>query len=134
MLGVTLREISAMPHSREPNIAEEIYKVLVPAEYLEDFELTHVENKQEEWVLELVEKEDRVPKALLGKSVVLDGYCNEIDILSHAFSLKKIYLRMIRRRWKEQGTTTHYSNDYNLHLPGMKTTREFRDFLKEIGG
>ena len=134
MLGVTLREISAMPHLRQPNIAEEIYKVLVPAEYLEDFELTHVENKQEEWVLELVEKEDRVPKALLGKSVVLDGYCNEIDILSHAFSLKKIYLRMIRRRWKEQGTTTHYSNDYNLHLPGMKTTREFRDFLKEIGG
>ncbi len=41
---------------------------------------------------------------------------------------------MIRRRWKEQGTTTHFSNDYNLHIPGMKTTREFRDFLKEIGG
>ncbi len=123
-----------MPHPVQANLAEEIYKVLVPAEYLADFDLTHVENKQEEWILELVEKEDRIPQALLGKSVVLDGYCNEIDILSHAFSLKKIYLRMIRRRWKEQGTTTHYSNDYNLHIPGMKTTREFRDFLKEIGG
>jgi hypothetical protein len=123
-----------MPHPFQANLAEEIYKVLIPVEYLADFDLTHVENKQEEWILELVEKEDRIPHALLGKSVVLDGYCNEIDILSHAFSLKKIYLRMIRRRWKEQGTTIHYSNEYNLHIPGMKTTREFRDFLKEIGG
>lgn len=123
-----------MPHPRQSKLAEEIYKVLIPAEYLEDFELTHVESKQAEWVLELVEKEDCVPKALLGKSVVLDGYCNEIDILTHAFSLKKIYLRMICRRWKEQGTTNHYSNDYNLHLPRMKTTRESRGFLKEIGG
>ena len=34
----------------------------------------------------------------------------------------------------EKGTTKHYSNEYDLHIPGMKTTREFRDFLKEIGG
>ena len=47
---------------------------------------------------------------------------------------EKIYLRLIRRRWKEKGTTKHYSNEYNLHIPGMKTTKEFRDFLKEIGG
>jgi len=81
-----------------------------------------------------VEKRDRIPSSLQGKDVVLDGYCNEIDILTHAFSLKKIYLRLIRRRWKERGTTKQYSNEYNLHIPGMKTTREFRDFLKEIGG
>lgn len=65
---------------------------------------------------------------------MLDGYNNEIDILTHAFSLKKIYLRLTRRRWKEKGTTNHYSNEYNLNIPGMKTTKEFRDFLKEIGG
>jgi hypothetical protein len=123
-----------MPHVRQANISEEIYKVLIPEEYLQDFEVNHVENKPTEWVIELLEKEDRIPQALTGKEAVLDGYNNEIDILTHAFSLKKIYLRLIRRRWKEKGTTKHYSNEYNLHLPGMKTTREFRDFLKEIGG
>jgi hypothetical protein len=123
-----------MPHVRQANISEEIYKVLIPEEYLQDFEVNHVENKPTEWVIELLEKEDRIPQALAGKEAVLDGYNNEIDILTHAFSLKKIYLRLIRRRWKEKGTTKHYSNEYNLHLPGMKTTREFRDFLKEIGG
>jgi hypothetical protein len=123
-----------MPHPRQANLPEEVYKVLIPEEYLADFEVNHIENKPQEWVIELVEKEDRVPQALAGKEVVLDGYNNEIDILTHAFSLKKIYLRLIRRRWKEKGTIKHYSNEYNLHIPGMKTTKEFRDFLKEIGG
>lgn len=123
-----------MPHPRQTNIAEESYKILIPEEYLEDFEVNHIENKAQEWVIELVEKEDRIPEGLRGKEAVLDGYCNEIDILTHAFSLKKIYLRLVRRRWKEKGDTKGYSNEYNLHIPGMKTTREFRDFLKEIGG
>jgi len=54
--------------------------------------------------------------------------------LTHAFSLKKIYLRLYRRLWKEKGTTKGYFNTYDLYIPGMKTTKEFRDFLKEIGG
>lgn len=123
-----------MPSNKQLNFNEEVLKILIPEEYLKDFEPNSVENKPTEWVIELIEKEDRIPQALAGKEAVLDGYNNEIDILTHAFSLKKIYLRLIRRRWKEKGTTKHYSNEYNLHIPGMKTTKEFRDFLKEIGG
>jgi hypothetical protein len=123
-----------MPSNKQINFNDEVLKILIPEEYLKDFEPNSVENKPTEWVIELIEKEDRIPQALAGKEAVLDGYNNEIDILTHAFSLKKIYLRLIRRRWKEKGTTKHYSNEYDLHIPGMKTTREFRDFLKEIGG
>lgn len=123
-----------MPNKKQSSINEEVLKILVPEEYLRDFEPNSVENNPQEWIIELIEKEDRIPKALAGKEVVLDGYNNEIAILTHAFSLKKIYLRLIRRRWKEKGTNKHYSNEYNLHIPGMKTTKEFRDFLKEIGG
>ena len=123
-----------MPSNKQINFNEEVLKILIPEEYLKDFEPNSVENKLTEWVIELIEKQDRIPQALAGKEAVLDGYNNEIDILTHAFSLKKIYLRLIRRRWKEKGTTKHYSNEYNLHIPGMKTTKEFRDFLKEIGG
>ena len=123
-----------MPNIKQTDFNEEVLKILIPQEYLQDFEPNSIENKPQEWIIELVEKEDRVPAILLGKDIVLDGYCNEVDILTHAFSLKKIYLRLIRRRWKERGGTKGYSNEYNLHIPGMKTTREFRDFLKEIGG
>jgi len=123
-----------MPNIKQTDFNEEVLKILIPQEYLQDFDPNSIENKPQEWIIELVEKEDRVPAILLGKDIVLDGYCNEVDILTHAFSLKKIYLRLIRRRWKERGGTKGYSNEYNLHVPGMKTTREFRDFLKEIGG
>lgn len=123
-----------MPHARQTNLAEESYKIFIPEEYLADFEVNHIENNADEWIIELVEKEDRIPEALKGKETVFDGYCNSIDILTHAFSLKKIYLRVIRRRWKEKGSTRGYCNEYDLTIPGMKTTREFRDFLKEIGG
>jgi hypothetical protein len=123
-----------MPSNKQINFNDEVLKILIPEEYLKDFVPNRVENKPTEWVIELIEKDDRIPAALAGKEAVLDGYNNEIDILTHAFSLKKIYLRLIRRRWKEKGTTKHYSNEYDLHIPGMKTTWEFRDFLKEIGG
>ena len=123
-----------MPHAKQSDFLAQTMKIFIPQEYLADFEPNHIEELPDEWIIELVEKEDRVPEVLKGKAVVFDGYCNSIDILTHAFSLKKIYLRLVRRRWKEPGSTKGYSNEYNLHLPGMKTTREFRDFLKEIGG
>jgi hypothetical protein len=123
-----------MPHPRQMNLSEQAYRIFIPQEYLNDFEVNHINEQPEEWLIELVEKEDRIPQELRGKEAVLDGYCNSIDILTHAFSLKKIYLRLIRRRWKEKGGTKGYSNEYDLHIPGMKTTKEFGDFLKEIGG
>jgi hypothetical protein len=123
-----------MPHAKQTDFIDQAMKIFIPQEYLKDFDTNYIEEHPEEWIIELVEKEDRIPECLKGKDVVLDGYCNEIDILTHAFSLKKIYLRLIRRRWKERGSTKGYSNEYDLHIPGMKTTREFRDFLKEIGG
>lgn len=106
--------------------------ILVPKEYLENFEVSNVEEKHSEWVITLKEKEGRIPKILSGKVTVLDGYCDPVSILTHAFSLKKIYLQLYRRRWKEPGSDRHYSNEYDLHLPGMKTTKEFGAFLKEI--
>ena len=111
-----------------------IASILVPQEYLDNFEVSEVEDKPSEWVITLREKEGHIPPELSGKAVVLDGYCNPVSILTHAFSLKKIYLQIYRRRWKEPGSDTHYSNAYDLHLPGMKTSKEFGAFLKEIGG
>lgn len=123
--------MSKQKHTEE-NLTGSLASILIPKEYLEDFEVSKVEDKPSEWVITLVEKESRIPKELSGKAVVLDGYCNPISILTHAFSLKKIYLQLCRRRWKEPGSDRHYSNEYDLHLPGMKTTKEFGAFLKEI--
>jgi hypothetical protein len=91
-----------MPHPRQSNLAEESYKIFVPEEYLVDFEVNHIGEQASGMGDRVGRKEGRIPGVLAGKEAVLDGYNNEIDILTHAFSLKKIYLRLIRRRWKEK--------------------------------
>ena len=125
-----------MSNSRRVSVdlLKQLSSILVPKEILVDFEITNIEERPFEWVVDVTEKEERVPMILKGKQVVQDGYCNPISILTSFFALKKIYLQVYRRRWKEAGSDKHYSNEYNLHLPGMKTTKEFSAFLKEIGG
>ena len=125
-----------MSNLKEPqmDLFSSLASILMPKEYLKDFMVSKVEEKPSEWVITLIEKEDRIPRELTGKTIVLDGYCNPVSIMTNAFSLKKIFLEIYRRRWKEPGSDRHYSNAYDLHPPGMKTTKAFGDFLKEIGG
>ena len=104
----------------------------VPKSYLDYFELSKVRDKSDCWELILEEKSDLIPKELEGQDVVLDGFCNEISVLSHSFSLKKIYLVIQRRRWKPKGGGKHYSNQYDFHAEGAKITQEFADFLKGV--
>lgn len=132
MTNLYITVMSNEKHIVQENLFGSLAAILVPEEYLKDFDVSSVENKPSEWVITLKEKEERIPKELSGKTAVLDGYCNAVSILTHAFSLKKIYLQIYRRRWKEPGSDTHYSNTYDLHLPGMKTSKEFGSFLKEI--
>lgn len=113
-------------------LLQEMLLIHVPKEYLDYFELKSVNNKTDCWELVLEEKQGMVPPALLGKDSVLDGFCNAISILTHSFSLKKIFLIVRRRRWKERGSKKHYSNQYDLYNKGAKLTREFAAFLKEI--
>ena len=94
------------------------------------FRLEEVRDEPEATVFILQEKQELVPKELLGKEVVLDGFCNPIELLHYAMKRKKLFLRLYRRRWKEKNSTKHYSNSYELHYPGMKATKLFGAFLK----
>lgn len=107
--------------------------MFVPENILFDFEPWDIYGKQGQWTIELREKEDRIPKKLPAKNadVVLDGFCNPIDMLSFGFSLGPVNLRIYRRRWKLSNENEHFSNDYNLHLEGFKIVPELGIFLKE---
>jgi hypothetical protein len=82
-----------------------------------------VVEKRECYELVLHEKEELIPGSLEGKSVVLDSFCNPLNILTRSFSLKRIYLIIKCRRWKEAGSDNHYSNDYDLQAERIKMTR-----------
>ena len=114
------------------NITEKVAQVLVPKEILADFHLVDVHELKNEWLLILEEKPERVPALLQGKDVVLDGFYDSIDLISGVMMEQVIYLRIRRRRWKARGSSKHAHNQYDHHLEGMKTTKRFAAFLKEI--
>ena len=108
--------------------------MLVPAHILEDFEMWDAHESKERWVIEMREKEGRIPEKLCDyQDVVFDGYCNSVEMLSHSFVCKPIYLQIFRRRYKRAGTDKHYSNDYDLSLKGVKMVPELGFFLKDEG-
>jgi hypothetical protein len=119
-------KIQATP---KDTLYEEMSKMLVPAYILEDFEIYGTRNCREYYEIELREKEDRIPRRMGGEKVVLDGYCNPLDMLSHSFICKPVRLKIYRRKYKIEGTDKHYSNSYDLTLKGVKMVPELGLFL-----
>jgi len=116
----------------QEELYETLSKMMVSSEILKDFEITDIKEFKDIWQIELYEKTDRIPQELKGKSnIALDGFCNPIEALSHSFSLKPVYLKIYRRRWKESNTDNHYSNNYDFTLKGVKLVPEMGIFLKE---
>jgi len=112
----------------------ELLLMFVPEDILAHFVLQRIIKKSSSYTVELDEKADRTPVELKGKIAVLDGYLNIIELQSFPIQAKKCYLRLRRRRWKEQGTDgkQSYWNDYDFAAEGTKATKAFGDFLKEI--
>lgn len=109
---------------------EALCKAILPEEIGAVFNLEEIIEESQATVFVLREKEELIPAPLKGKEVVLDGFCNPVELLHFPIKGKKLYLRLYRRRWKEKNTTKHYSNTYDLHYPGMKATKLFGAFLK----
>lgn len=122
---------SKKPRKSEGELYEYMSKILVPEFMLKNFEISDIKEEKEYWMIELQEMEHLVPESLQNESeVVLDGFCHAIDLLSHSFSLKPVYLRVYRRRWKKSGSDQHFSNQYDLTIKGIKMVPELGIFLK----
>lgn len=105
-------------------------KMFVPATILENFDIYDVQKRNQNWVIELREKIEKIPIELTTDSV-LDGFCNSIEVMSFGFSLGPVYLKIYRRRWKKSNENQHFSNEYDFTLKGFKMVPELGIFLKE---
>jgi len=106
--------------------------LLIPEEFRDSFEIFELVEKKTEWNLKVVEKVDKIPKELKGKKVVLNGYRKPIEVVDFPFKGKIMYIIFYRRRWKEKGQNVSFFNEYELHPKGMKATKAFGVFLKEL--
>lgn len=117
-------------------MGEELIQLLVPEYILEHFEYEKLENLSGVIRVHLLEKKDpnHYPKKILGKGArSLDGYLNAIELQTFPTLGKEVFLYLKRRRWKLKGSSKSYYNTYSFTPSGMKATREFGAFLKEIG-
>jgi transposase len=113
-----------------------ILSLLVPDYILEHFELDKVETISGVIRIHLKEKKDpnHYPKSIIGKGErSLNGYMNPIEIQTFPTQGKEVFLLLKRRRWKLKGKKNSYFNSYSFCQEGMKSTKEFGAFLKEIG-
>ena len=109
-----------------------VSRMPVPEHILKDFEIYDAKESKSRWVIDMYEKEDRIPEVLQPYSdAVLDGYCEPIEMLSHSFVCKPVYLRLYRRRYKRSNQDAHFSNTYDLTLKGLRMVPEMGIFLKE---
>lgn len=115
---------------------KDLADLLVPQEILEHFAFEGYADRSGIIQLFLTEKNDveHIPKAIVrdGKAV-LAGYMNPLELQTYPTLGKEVFLQLKRRRWKVKGSTRGYHNEYNFTRPGMKATKDFGDFLKEIG-
>lgn len=112
-----------------------LLSTLLPREIHLHFELVSIEEEKNRIVLRFEEYAELCPPELSAVSdVVLDGFCNPIELLNYAFRDKPTYLKIYRRRWKASGSNKHYSNRYDLHPEGVKATHSFASFLKDETG
>ena len=113
-----------------------LIKLLVPKEILEHFEFTGYEERDNVYRIHLTEKNDlsHIPKSILyqGKAV-LDGYMNPLELQTYPINGQEVFLYLKRRRWKIKGDNKGHHNNYSFYKQGMKATKSFGAFLKEIG-
>lgn len=113
-------------------LTNELIKLIAPGVIGENFLVKSIEEKSEMITIYFEEKSELVPKELHGKEVVRDGFMNPVVLQTFPLKDKAVYLSVRRRRWKEKGSQeSGFSNNYDLYRQGMKTTKEFGDFLKE---
>jgi hypothetical protein len=114
------------------DLYKELLNLIAPKEIIDNFKLVGIAESTTSITLYFEELEEKIPEELQGKEVVLDGYLNKLELQTFPLKDKTVYIAVRRRRWKEKGINEKsYSNNYDLHFEGMKTTREFGAFLKE---
>jgi hypothetical protein len=117
------------------SVIQELFKVLFPKEIALHFEIKEVQEHKNRITIRMEELPELVPSELQdSKEVVLDGFCNPVELQSFPLKGKPVYLELYRRRWKSNDDNKRHSNTYKLHPEGVKATADFAAFLKDTFG
>ena len=104
---------------------------LLKKEWLDNFKISKLLEKKNEYNIELEEKKDNIPKAAKDLEVIAKGFVNEVEILHFAVWGKPLYIKFKRRRWRDKHTKEDYMNEYDLHPQGSKISYALAEYIKK---
>tara|TARA_R110002126_G_scaffold19675_1_gene73815 strand:+ start:5191 stop:5514 length:324 start_codon:yes stop_codon:yes gene_type:complete len=98
----------------EQTINKQVLALVIPCGILERFELRGVSPNKEAIELRLHERKDLIPALLETEDVVLDGFCNPVELQSFPLQGKAMFIQLFRQRWKWREARNHVSNTLEL--------------------
>ena len=113
-----------------------IFKFILPEQLLEYFELaSHRQEKEEKGdTLHLYLQEvNTVPVEYASAKLSSKGFFDEVTIQDFPIRGQKVLLHIKRRRWLNEDTGKVVFRNWDLIAQGTRITKEFADFLKELG-
>ncbi len=113
-------------------INDALIAMMIPEDIRNVCEIKKIEEWDLEWNIHLVEKKELIPEKISHLDTVLNWFMNKIELISFPAQDKAVYFQILRRRWKIRGTNQDYFNEYDFYYKGLKITKNFGNFLKEI--
>lgn len=107
-----------------------LLSLLVPKEIAVYFDLIQVEEKPEQYILYLTEK-NIIPDGFKAEDYESKGFFNEQTVQDFPLRGKEVYLKIKRRRWRHIKTREELQRDWTSVSAGSKLTTELALFLKE---
>ena len=106
-----LEKYSLLCNMESLEIIKELLGVFFPKEIALHFEIKRIEKKKDYIRIHFEELKELVPELMnTSKEVVLNGFCNPLELQSFPLKGKPVYLYLYRRRWKYKGEQKDYSN------------------------
>lgn len=118
----------------DKTLIEALLNLIAPEEVLASFEVHKVLEDKSSITIVMQEKPELLPEALRDyphPEIVLNGFCNGIELRTFTQKGKATYLQLLRRRWKVKGSRESYSNKYKFHEPEAKLTNPLAFYLKK---
>jgi hypothetical protein len=112
---------------------EDLLKLLFPTQIVEYFDLIKVEEVDGTLNFHL-EELNLAPSGYLQEQLESKGFLPEIRVQDFPIRGKKVYLHILRRRWRVISSGETISRDWGLVAKGSRMTQEFGLFLKKIFG
>ncbi len=109
----------------------EIAKHILPAEFVEYFDLTDIQSNNDRLVFSLDEKKIQPPEHS-DKSLESKGFLSSVQLTDFPIRDKRVVLIVRRRKWRDSKTGKTYSRSFDLKAQGTSYTKEFAAFLKGI--